>query len=191
MFHLSRGSLAGCAAGLANPALHVMSCSSGMSWPSRYWSVKTDVSESADQLVFNADVPGMNPEDLKVTIEPGRLTIRGRRDYFHRDNHPSRCMGWASGFFLRTFQLPDGLLVEKARASTRNGVLTVSIPKSENTRCRRIDINASYDLNPKHLVSPVVEWRNKTSHFWNMTRNRMSTLFNTWSARLRNSNKKS
>ncbi|MBF0371688.1 MAG: Hsp20/alpha crystallin family protein [Magnetococcales bacterium] len=177
MFYLSRGSLAGCGAGLVNPVWDALSRSSNLPQPSNHWAVRTDVAESADQVTFTADVPGIDPKDLKVTVEPGSLTIRGTRIYHHREKNPYRSMTWESGSFLRTFHLPDGLMVDKAYASTRNGVLTVTIPKSDEARPRQIEINRSYELTLKPLESPAKAWRDKAGSWWNKAKESLFGLF--------------
>ena len=80
-------------------------------------------------LFVKADLPGIEPHDVEITVEGNRLTIKGERkatqeqkhgDYFHREVRYST--------FARTIALPAGVKAEEVQASYRNGVLEVSIP---------------------------------------------------------------
>ncbi|MBF0136766.1 MAG: Hsp20/alpha crystallin family protein [Magnetococcus sp. DMHC-1] len=177
MFYLSRGSLAGCGSGLASPVWYALSRASDLSLVSNHWDVRTDMAESADHVTFTSDVPGIDPKELKVIVEPGRLTIRGTRTFHHREKNHNRSMAWATGSFQRTFCLPDGLLVGEAKASTRNGVLTVTIPKiKDDIRPRWIGINRSCELTSKSLESLAHAWQDKVGGWWNKAKESLSSL---------------
>lgn len=103
------------------------------------WAPPVDIKEEKDRFVLLADVPGVDPKDIEITMENGVLTIRGERKLepeeerkgFHR-------MERARGVFYRRFALPDTAEAEKIAASGRNGVLEVVIPKQEKVQPRKI-----------------------------------------------------
>jgi HSP20 family protein len=103
------------------------------------WAPPVDIKEEKDRFVLLADVPGVDPKDIEITMENGVLAIRGERKLepeeerkgFHR-------MERARGVFYRRFALPDTADAEKIAASGRNGVLEVVIPKQEKVQPRKI-----------------------------------------------------
>ena len=99
-----------------------------------------DVYESGDQVVVKATVPGVKPEDVKISLENTVLTIRGERrqvaeekaDRVHRyERH--------YGVFERSFTVPSTVDAEHIRASYDLGVLTVRLPKTEKAKPRQIE----------------------------------------------------
>lgn len=101
-----------------------------------------DVYQDKDNLVVRAAVPGVKPEDMDVSLVDGTLTIKGERkseqevkdaDYIHRE--------YQTGSFTRSVALPRGLNTGKAEASYDNGILTVAIPKSEESKHKSLKIN--------------------------------------------------
>jgi HSP20 family protein len=86
------------------------------------WTPTVDVQETADDLVVTAEVPGMDGDDLALSITPDGLTIRGEKRE-ERDGE----VRYAS--FLRTVPLPPGLDVDRAEARVSRGILTVKFPK--------------------------------------------------------------
>jgi HSP20 family protein len=103
-----------------------------------------DVLEKEDQITVKADLPGMNRDDLQVTVHDGVLTIRGSREHSEEvkeDNfsHVER----SSGTFARSVQLPVEVESTKISASYKDGVLTIEAPKSAEARPRTIDVNVN------------------------------------------------
>ncbi|KAM0891700.1 hypothetical protein ACQ4PT_026189 [Festuca glaucescens] len=94
---------------------------------------RIDWKETPEAHVFQADVPGLKKEEVKVEVDDGNvLQISGERnkeqeeksDTWHRVER-------SSGKFLRRFRLPDNARTEQIKASMENGVLTVTVPKEE------------------------------------------------------------
>ena len=84
-----------------------------------------------DELVVTAEVPGLDREDLELTITPGALIIRGEKREEKQDQGKDFYMTEARyGRFVRTVPLPTGLDVDRASARVRHGVLTVKFPKA-------------------------------------------------------------
>lgn len=105
------------------------------------WSPAVDLKEKADAYVVHADIPGVKPEDVEVTLENGVLTIRGQRSEEREDEKDQRhCIERFSGSFIRRFTLPDVADAENVQANMEKGVLEIRIPKSEKTLSRKIEI---------------------------------------------------
>lgn len=107
-------------------------------------SMPVDVSMNADELVVEAQLPGVDPQQVDITVENGTLAIRaetsseskaGEGDYLVREIR--------KGTVSRTIGLPNGLQADKAEATFDNGVLTLRIPKAEEVKPRQIKINAT------------------------------------------------
>ena len=101
-----------------------------------------DVSSTADELVVEAALPGVKPEDVDITIENGTLTIRGQSSSERRAEEGDYLVQEIRrGEFSRSITLPSGLEPDKASASFENGVLTLRVPKAEQVKPRQIRIS--------------------------------------------------
>lgn len=109
--------------------------------PTSDWVPAVDVKEKKDKYVIRADVPGVEPKDIQVTMENGVLSISGNRASEKRDENESyKRVERAYGSFFRRFTLPDSVAADKITAKGKNGVLEIVIPKSEPAKSRRIAI---------------------------------------------------
>lgn len=105
------------------------------------WLPPVDVRETDEALTLTAEVPGLGKDDVNVTVENNVLTINGERRFekdaekegYHRIER-------AYGTFTRSFTLPANVESDKAKASFENGVLTISLPKAEEAKPRKIAI---------------------------------------------------
>lgn len=102
-----------------------------------------NISEENDAYLIEALAPGVNPDTLKVEVKQQVLSIAGEKqksacedDKFHRCER-------AAGKFVRTINLPDAVDADKITAGYSNGILTVTLPKSEAAKPRQIDINVA------------------------------------------------
>lgn len=108
------------------------------------WTPAVDVHETPEGFVLTADVPGVNPQDIDVTMENGLLTIRGRRTGETTvEQSGYRRIECVNGRFLRRFTLPESANPEAVTAKTNHGVLTLTIPKRAEVKPRRIEIQAA------------------------------------------------
>lgn len=106
------------------------------------WTPAVDVSETDDAVMVQAEVPGMDPSEIDVSLEGNVLTIKGEKkdereekgENFHRVERQY-------GTFIRSVQLPTEVVAEKVSASFRNGVLEVRLPKSEDAKPKRVAID--------------------------------------------------
>jgi HSP20 family protein len=105
------------------------------------WTPAVDVTEEATRFVISADVPGVDPKDIEITMDNGVLTIKGERKAVATDEGSgySRVERAYGSFYLR-FSLPDTADAEGIRATTTHGVLEVSIPKKAAVQPRRIEV---------------------------------------------------
>lgn len=105
------------------------------------WNPSVDIYENKDQIVLEAELPGMDRDDFDLSVENNVITLRGERrfekkeetDNYHRVER-------SYGSFTRSFTLPQTVSAEGATADYRNGVLRVTLPKREETKARRIEI---------------------------------------------------
>lgn len=108
------------------------------------WLPAVDVQETKDAFVLRADLPGVDPKDIDVTMENGVLTLRGRRQSESTQEESGyRRVERISGEFFRRFTLPDVADAESISAQTNNGVLTVRIAKRPEVQPRRIEVKTS------------------------------------------------
>ena len=106
-----------------------------------HWTPMVDIRETEDAFVLYADVPGVDPKDIEVTMDNGVLTIRGeRRLESEEEREGYKRMERARGTFYRRFSLPDSADAERISARGQNGVLEVVIPKQEKLQPRRISV---------------------------------------------------
>ena len=106
------------------------------------WTPAVDVREDAERFVITADVPGVDPEDIEVTMESGVLTIKGERKLEAKDEGDNgyRRVERVYGSFYRRFTLPDTADAEAISANGRHGVLEVVIPKRAALQPKRIAV---------------------------------------------------
>ena len=108
------------------------------------WYPKVDIAEDENQFVLHAELPGMNREDIQVSLEDGVLTISGERkfetkkedkNYLHRER--------SYGSFTRSFRMGKNVQVDKIAAAYKDGVLTMTLPKAEEVKPRQIEVTVS------------------------------------------------
>jgi HSP20 family protein len=115
-------------------------------WPERAESgraVSVDVYESNGNVVVNAELPGLKPEDVDISLSDNRLTIKGefqsedegeRGNVYYQERH--------YGKFERSFTLPTGIDTDAIDAEFEDGVLTVTLPKPEEAQPKKIPVTA-------------------------------------------------
>jgi HSP20 family protein len=105
------------------------------------WSPSVDIYENKDQIVLEAELPGMKREDFDLSVENNVITIRGQRQFEKKDESDNyHRVERAYGSFTRSFTLPNTVTAEGANAEYKNGVLRVTLPKREETKARRIEV---------------------------------------------------
>jgi HSP20 family protein len=105
------------------------------------WAPSVDIYEDQNSIVLEADLPGIKPEDFKLSIENYKLTLSGERklekeekgENFHRIER-------SYGSFTRNFTLPSTVNVDEVKADFKDGVLRVTLPKREEVKAREIQV---------------------------------------------------
>ncbi|HEX8071247.1 MAG TPA: Hsp20/alpha crystallin family protein [Pyrinomonadaceae bacterium] len=105
------------------------------------WTPTVDIYENKDEIVLEAELPGMNREDFELTIENNVLTLRGERRFEKKDEADNyHRVERAYGSFTRAFTLPQTVSPENVQAEYKDGVLRVVLQKREEVKARRIEI---------------------------------------------------
>ena len=106
------------------------------------WTPAVDIKEEDDRFVLHADVPGVSPEEINVTMEDGVLTVRGERSSESKEEKDGyKRVERFNGTFYRRFVLPDTTDEEKISANYEKGVLELIIPKKPTVMPKRITVN--------------------------------------------------
>ncbi|MBN2583039.1 MAG: Hsp20/alpha crystallin family protein [Planctomycetes bacterium] len=109
--------------------------------PEEYFLPPVDVMETADELVVTADMPGVAPENLDVTIEEGVLTLHGRIGQVEEPaSRKTLQREFLTGDYYRQFRLPRDFSAEQINASLKAGVVTIRISRDERSKPRRIPV---------------------------------------------------
>ncbi len=107
------------------------------------WTPAVDVKEEATRFLITADVPGVDPKDVEVTMHNGMLSIQGARSEEKKEEKDGyRRVERVSGTFYRRFMLPDSADSEKISAHAKNGVLEIEVGKTEKTQMKKIKVNS-------------------------------------------------
>ena len=105
------------------------------------WAVPLDVVQEGDNIVVRASLPGIKPEDVGVSIEDDVLTIKAQSSEEHETKEGDYLMKERrSGSFHRSLRLPDTVDTEKVESTYKNGVLSITFPKQEAKKARRIEV---------------------------------------------------
>jgi len=105
------------------------------------WVPALDVAETENEIVVKAEVPGIDKKDIDVTIRGDRLTISGEKKDERKEKKDTYTVyERRHGSFSRTITLPTDVNLDKVEAEFKNGVLTIRLPKTEETKARRISV---------------------------------------------------
>jgi HSP20 family protein len=111
--------------------------------PRGVWSPPVDIVEKADEIVLMIDLPEMDQADIDIRVEDNSLTIQGERKFMKEADGTYLQIERPYGTFQRSFNIPRTVDQEKIRASYKNGVLRVVLPKKEESFSRQIAVNVS------------------------------------------------
>ncbi len=108
------------------------------------WAPAVDIYEDGNQMVIKADLPEINEKDLDLRVENNTLTIRGERKFEKKvDEDNYLRVERAYGSFSRSFSLPNTVNTENIKAEYKNGVLTVMLPKHEESKPKQIKVSTN------------------------------------------------
>ena len=108
------------------------------------WTPALDIFEDKDNLVVKAELPGMKREDIQVSLHDGSLSISGERktETKHEDAEVYRSERFV-GRFQRTVTLPTPVASDKVKAQYKDGILTITLPKTEEAKPKQIEVNVN------------------------------------------------
>lgn len=117
------------------------------SQPGAGWYPVVDVRETKDELELKAELPGVTIEDVDVSVENGVLTVAGekKQDWQETNEGGFHVLERRYGRFERRFTLPRSVDAEKVSAHFDHGVLTVTLPKVEKAKPRRIEVKVGVE----------------------------------------------
>jgi len=107
------------------------------------WMPAIDVFDQKDAVVLKAELAGMNPDDIQIEVEDNVLTLKGERKFeetldeerYYRDER-------RYGSFQRSLALPQGVKADEIQANYDDGILTVTVPKAEEEKPKKIEVKA-------------------------------------------------
>ena len=107
------------------------------------WTPAADIYESENELTVNLDLPGVDPNMVDIRVENNILTIRGERHFEEKQKENFHRVERSYGPFARAFTLSTSVDPNKIRANYKTGVLTITLPKAEAAKPKRIQIAAT------------------------------------------------
>lgn len=112
-------------------------------WPTRTWRIPVDVSETEDEYMVEASVPGMDIDDLEITFNNNVLTIKGEFKAEREEKEETYHLRERRyGTFSRSIAMPSDVDAENIQADYEKGILTLHLPKAEEAKPRRIEIQS-------------------------------------------------
>ena len=108
--------------------------------PAGHWMPAADVYETADAVLISLDLPGVSSQDIKLHIEDNELTLSGERTYVEPGDSKVHKVERTYGAFQRTFGLPLNVNRDGIKASLKEGVLTLRLPKKQEAKPHPISI---------------------------------------------------
>ena len=105
------------------------------------WAVPLDVVRKGEDTLIRASMPGVSPDDIKVSIEDNVLTIKGKTaEQFEESDSNFLMRERRSGSFHRSLRLPESVDPDKVQPHYEHGVLTITVPKAEGKRARQLQV---------------------------------------------------
>jgi HSP20 family protein len=120
------------------------------------WAPALDISEGKDAYLVTVELPGVKLDDLEITLEGGLLTIRGERQFTSESSEEQyHRVERSSGAFRRSITLPAHVMADAVEASMEDGVLRILVPKAEEAKPRRIQVNPGGQMEAIAASSPT------------------------------------
>ncbi len=123
------------------------------------WLPAVDVFDKNDAVVLKAELPGMDPDEIQIEVDDNVLTIKGERK-FEEEVEEERYyrVERRFGSFQRSLALPQGVQADKIQANYEDGILTITVPKAEEQKPKRIEVKAKTDalMQASHKLAEAV-----------------------------------
>ena len=105
------------------------------------WAPAVDIVESAQEYLVKAELPGVNKDDVKITIDKGLLTLSGERklEQDNKDKKQHRIERFY-GTYARSFSIPDDVAADRIAADYKDGVLCIHLPKTETRKAQAVEV---------------------------------------------------
>lgn len=108
------------------------------------WEPELDVSETENEFIMRGEMPGIEPKDIDISLTGHTLTLKGEKARERKEEGESyRFVERSYGSFCRMVELPVDVDPEHVKASYKNGVLTVRLPKTEEARTKKIEVGTT------------------------------------------------
>lgn len=118
------------------------------------WLPAVDVFDFKDAVVLKAELAGMDPDDIEIEVEDNVLTIKGERKFEQQvDDERYFRVERRFGSFRRSLALPQGVKADEILAGYDDGILTVTLPKAEEEKPRRIEVKAKKSVEAQRAES--------------------------------------
>ena len=116
-------------------------------WPAmfteeREWLPPVDISETEDALVLRLEVPGMDKKDINISVSEGILTVTGEKKIETEEKETCHCRERCYGSFSRSICLPFDVDTDKVDATFKDGVLKITLPRSEAAKPKHIEVKS-------------------------------------------------
>lgn len=120
------------------------------------WLPAIDVFDTKDAVLLKAEIAGMNPDDIHIDVEDNVLTVKGERRFEETiDEERYYRVERRFGSFQRSLALPQGMKVEDITANYEDGILTITVPKAEEEKPKRIEVKATKPVEAKAAEAPA------------------------------------
>ena len=114
------------------------------------WLPAVDVFDKQDSVVLKAELAGMDPDDIEIEVEDNVLTIKGERKFQETvDEERYYRVERRYGSFQRSLALPQGVKADEIQAAYDDGILTVTVPKAEEEKPKKIEVKAQKAVEAK------------------------------------------
>jgi HSP20 family protein len=108
------------------------------------WVPSLDLSDRGDSLVAELEVPGMDPKEINISVTGDVLTISGEKKREREDKeHSYHLVERSYGKFSRSVQLPSTVDPDRVEASFKDGILTITLDKTEQAKTKKIEVKAA------------------------------------------------
>jgi HSP20 family protein len=111
-------------------------------WTNGDWNPSVDVTEDKESVVVKAEMPGMKKDDVKISVQDNVLTLKGEKKQEKEEKEADyHRIERSYGSFCRSFQLPTAVRTDRIKANYKDGVLSVTLPKTEEVKPKEIPIS--------------------------------------------------